>query len=229
MEKQIEECTVKAPISGVITSLNVEEGDSYSSTNNSAIAVIENIGAYEVEAEIDEYDISKIAVGQTVVIKTNGTGETELAGTVSEVAPRATSTDSTNSDVTYKVTISIDTPCEDLRMDMTASVSESMEAMGANNITVGLQQKSDEEESTEEGLQFIVESIVICLMGGIIGIILGITLGMGLANLLDAAAKPSINSIVMSLTFSMAIGVFFGYYPANKAAKMDPIEALRYE
>lgn len=70
---------------------------------------------------------------------------------------------------------------------------------------------------------------MICLVGGIIGIILGVLMGVGMANLLDAPATPSISSIIMSLTFSMAIGVFFGYYPANKAAKMDPIEALRYE
>ncbi|MBP3477624.1 MAG: ABC transporter permease [Lachnospiraceae bacterium] len=78
-------------------------------------------------------------------------------------------------------------------------------------------------------LQFIVESIVICLIGGIIGIILGVALGIGFAGFLGTSAKPSIDSIILSLTFSMAIGVFFGYYPANKAAKMDPIEALRYE
>ncbi len=78
-------------------------------------------------------------------------------------------------------------------------------------------------------LQFIVESIVICIIGGAIGIILGIVLGFGFVRLLGESASPSLASIVISLTFSMAIGIFFGYYPANKAAKMDPIDALRYE
>lgn len=78
-------------------------------------------------------------------------------------------------------------------------------------------------------VQFIVESIVICVIGGIIGIILGCLLGIFAANLLDCPASPSVRGIILSITFSMAIGIFFGYYPANKAAKMDPIEALRYE
>jgi len=78
-------------------------------------------------------------------------------------------------------------------------------------------------------IQFIVESIVICVIGGIIGMILGCALGMTAAALLKCSVAPSIKGIIISLTFSMAIGLFFGYYPANKAAKMDPIEALRYE
>lgn len=78
-------------------------------------------------------------------------------------------------------------------------------------------------------LQFIVESIVICVIGGMIGIAIGVFAGIKLANYLGTPATPSASSIILSLTFSMAIGVFFGYYPANKAAKMDPIEALRYE
>lgn len=77
--------------------------------------------------------------------------------------------------------------------------------------------------------QFIVESIVICLIGGIIGIVLGCALGMFAANLLECPVEPSIRGIIISLSFSTGIGIFFGYYPANKAAKMDPIEALRYE
>lgn len=78
-------------------------------------------------------------------------------------------------------------------------------------------------------IQFIVEAIIICLIGGAIGIMLGILGGRFAAGLLGYPAVPSITSIIVSLLFSMATGVFFGYYPANKAAKMNPIDALRYE
>jgi putative ABC transport system permease protein len=77
--------------------------------------------------------------------------------------------------------------------------------------------------------QFIVESIIICVIGGIFGIVLGEALGYIGGLLLKQAASPSISTIALAVGFSMAIGVFFGYYPANKAAKLDPIEALRYE
>ncbi len=78
-------------------------------------------------------------------------------------------------------------------------------------------------------MQFIVESVIICLIGGIIGIIFGMLLGYAGALLLGFPAHPSVDAILIAVCFSMAIGVFFGYYPANKAAKLDPIEALRYE
>ncbi|WP_077848869.1 ABC transporter permease [Clostridium puniceum] len=84
-------------------------------------------------------------------------------------------------------------------------------------------------KSSHIKMQFIVESIIICSIGGILGIILGLGLGtigskaMGFVN----TVSPLV--IIISFTFSMFIGVFFGYYPAKKAAELDPIEALRYE
>ena len=78
-------------------------------------------------------------------------------------------------------------------------------------------------------LQFVVESAMICLVGGVIGIILGAVMGYVGSSLLDAPTLPSLGSIALAVGFSLAVGIFFGYYPANKAARLDPIEALRYE
>ena len=77
--------------------------------------------------------------------------------------------------------------------------------------------------------QFIIESVILCLIGGIIGILLGLLLGSFGSKLLNSTATTNTGIIIIAVGFSMAIGIFFGYYPANKAAKLDPIEALRYE
>ena len=78
-------------------------------------------------------------------------------------------------------------------------------------------------------LQFIMEAIVLCIVGGIIGIILGMAIATVATNMMGYAVSPSVTGIVLSVSFSIFIGVFFRYYPANKAAKLNPIEALRYE
>lgn len=117
-EEQIAECTVVAPFSGVITSVDVEEGDIYKGTS---IVTLEDDSAYVIETQIDEYDIGKIEIGQRVVVKTNATGDEELDGTVIQIAPRATA--STTGGVTYTVKISLNTNHEMIRLDMTAKLS----------------------------------------------------------------------------------------------------------
>ena len=78
-------------------------------------------------------------------------------------------------------------------------------------------------------MQFIVEAVVICLIGGILGILVGIGLGAVACDILGYPAKADYKTIALVVGISVSIGVFFGYYPANKASKLDPIEALRYE
>lgn len=78
-------------------------------------------------------------------------------------------------------------------------------------------------------IQFIVEAVIICIIGGIIGVIIGNCFGAIGAKIMGYSVKANIYAILYSVAFCMAIGIFFGYYPASKAAKMNPIDALRYE
>jgi putative ABC transport system permease protein len=77
--------------------------------------------------------------------------------------------------------------------------------------------------------QFLIESIVLSLTGGIIGILLGIAASLAIPAFLGWPTLVSTTSIIGSVIFSAAVGIFFGYYPARKAAALDPIDALRYE
>jgi putative ABC transport system permease protein len=78
-------------------------------------------------------------------------------------------------------------------------------------------------------MQFLVEAIVISLFGGLVGIGLGFALSGGVREFLEWPAVIPPDAILMAFGFAAATGVFFGFYPARKAARLDPIEALRYE
>jgi len=81
-------------------------------------------------------------------------------------------------------------------------------------------------------LQFLVEAITLCLVGGLVGLILGQFMTWGMGKIpgaqLERAYIPGW-AIAMAFGFSAAVGVFFGLFPAVKAARLDPIEALRHE
>ena len=85
--------------------------------------------------------------------------------------------------------------------------------------------------ATEQDVQwqFLSESVVLSLLGGAAGILVGAGASLIITKLLGWAILISPTAIVAAVVFSMAVGVFFGYYPARKAARLDPIEALRFE
>jgi len=77
--------------------------------------------------------------------------------------------------------------------------------------------------------QFLVESIILGISGGILGIIIGTIAAKAVSSSLGWATVISLWSIVLSFSFALMVGVFFGIYPALKASKLDPIVALRHE
>ncbi|HEV8525337.1 MAG TPA: ABC transporter permease, partial [Terriglobales bacterium] len=85
--------------------------------------------------------------------------------------------------------------------------------------------------ATEQDVQwqFLIEALVLSLAGGAVGIIFGVASSMVITNVLGWAVLISPLAIGIAVVFSMAVGIFFGFYPARKAARLDPIEALRYE
>ena len=125
-----------------------------------------------------------------------------------------------------------------IAISVIASISLLVGGIGVMNIMLVSVTERTREIGTRKALgatnndirvQFVVESIIVCLIGGLIGIVVGTILGYIGSSLISEPSYPTFGYIALAVGFSMAIGVFFGYYPANKAAKLDPIEALRYE
>ncbi len=104
---------------------------------------------------------------------------------------------------------------------MLVSVTERTREIGIR-IAIGAKEK-------DILLQFLLESIVLCFTGGIIGIILGISISFIIEKFFNMTVVFSIPVFILAFIFSISVGIFFGFYPAKKAAEMNPIEALRYE
>jgi ABC-type antimicrobial peptide transport system permease subunit len=77
--------------------------------------------------------------------------------------------------------------------------------------------------------QFLVEAVVLCLAGGVVGILFGRGVSMTVTAILHWPTMPSLPAIIAAVAVSVSVGLVFGYYPAWRASRLDPIEALRYE
>jgi putative ABC transport system permease protein len=78
-------------------------------------------------------------------------------------------------------------------------------------------------------LQFLIESVLLSLGGGVMGIVLGVGVATLASALTQWPLRVSWGAIALAFTFAAVVGIFFGLYPARKAARLDPIQALRYE
>jgi putative ABC transport system permease protein len=78
-------------------------------------------------------------------------------------------------------------------------------------------------------LQFLIEAVILSVFGGVLGVLVGIGSSQLISKLNDWPVLVSTGSILAAVSFSALVGIFFGFYPARKAAALDPIEALRYE
>jgi|GEM_PF-343565 len=127
-KKQIDKCTIKAPISGVITSVDMEVGDE-TATDNNTICVIQDVTGYKVEGTVDEYDVAKVKEGMTAVIKTEASSE-ELKGVVSFISPTPKTSSNSNSQTSssssaavYPIKVTLEGINDDVRIGMTAETN----------------------------------------------------------------------------------------------------------
>jgi ABC-type antimicrobial peptide transport system permease subunit len=78
-------------------------------------------------------------------------------------------------------------------------------------------------------MQFLAEAVTLSLLGGIVGVVLAIAAASGVERVLRWSADVSVGAVALAVIVAAAVGVFFGIYPARQAARLDPIDALRYE
>ncbi len=255
-DKEKKVCVISSTLCGEIMPLQDPIGKELQIQNGNNIYKFYVVGVYDDSATSSSNTAMYIPLSTARVI--NGSDEGYQSATVVTVAGTDTrafidETDAYFSQVysrnkSYTVTSSSMESMVETMTDMLSTISLAIAVIAGISLLVGgigvmnIMLVSITERTREIGtrkalgatcgsirLQFIIESIVICMLGGIIGVGVGVLIGKVGSHLLGYNATVSISTIIIAVTFSMAIGVFFGYYPANKAAKLDPIEALRYE
>jgi ABC-type antimicrobial peptide transport system permease subunit len=185
------------------------------------IQKVEIVGSYLVRAAPD-----------TDVLKVSDTLETYLDGLVGADNYRVFSP-STIAEMASSVTGTLS-----LVLAAIAAISLLVGGIGIMNIMLVSVAERTKEIGVRKALgappsvirgQFITEAITITLIGGLIGVLLGTGISLVATNVLGWGLYPQYYSYLLAVGFSMLVGIFFGWYPAMKASRLDPIEALNYE
>ncbi|MBO4903937.1 MAG: efflux RND transporter periplasmic adaptor subunit [Lachnospiraceae bacterium] len=155
---------VTAPISGVITAVNAQEGNGYQATTG-ALFTVQAIDVFEVTTQVDEYDINNVKIGQKVAIMTDATGDDELEGRVTFIAPTATAATGNSTSNTFEVKMDIVNKDERLKLGMSAKLNilvdthdnvlavpyDAIEEKDGGQTVIYVAQKEDKPEQPEEG------------------------------------------------------------------------------
>ena len=156
-EDSLDDYIVTAPISGVVTKVEVEEGNNFTSGN---LMVIQQDDSFIITTEIDEYDVPSVSEGQKVIVKTDATRDDELEGIVSFVSPTASSatggvTQAASSNVTYTVEIDLLTKDDRIRLGMSAKINIITEE---HNDTLVVRYDAIEEDSNGDNVIYVVDN-----------------------------------------------------------------------
>lgn len=159
LERQLNEQTdklddfkVTAPIAGMVTTVNAQEGNGYSSQSG-ALLVVQAVDTFEVTTQIDEYDINRVAVGQKVAIMTDATGDDTLDGEVSFIAPTTTVVQNAASN-TYEVKINVLTKDDRLKLGMSAKLNIITES---HDNVLAVRYDAIEEKDTGELVVYVLD------------------------------------------------------------------------
>lgn len=162
-EDKLDDYIVYAPITGLVTSVNAQEGNGYQATSG-ALMTIQAIDSFEVTTQIDEYDINSVALGQEVVIRTDATGDDDLKGEVTFISPTATATQTAGLNNTYEVKINVLTDDPRLKLGMSAKLNIITDS---HNDVLAVRYDAIDEKSNGEHVVYVVEGESAGTVGGL--------------------------------------------------------------
>ncbi len=252
-QTNLSKAVIRSPINGVVLKRQVEPGQTVAASLQTPVlfTIAENLAQMEVQVDVDEADVAQVKLGQQASFTVDGyPGRTfsaidrvksaieRLMRERRHLAPNEENDFSVMDTRQIAQTLTGTTRILTLLLSAVAAVSLLVGGIGIMNIML----VSVTERTREIGIrlaigaferdvltQFLVEAMVLASFGGLFGILLALAASAVLAQVLQVPLILNPGIMILAFLFSGAVGVIFGYVPARRAARLDPIEALRHE